>query len=190
VTTITTTENTKIGFDTAPVAHYFNGLTDEVRIWDKALQPEDILNPDISVVKSADTEVVAPGDTVTYSYTVTNVGNVPLLDVTVNDDLAGDAVYVSGDDCNVFLEVGEIWIFTANYVVIFNDLEWLINIATAIGTDELDVTVGDEDSWTIYNMGARTIGYWKTHPDTWCDFPNGSMFANKEQEPVLLEMVN
>lgn len=104
----------------------------------------------------------------------------------MSDDLAGDAVYVSGDDGNDFLEVGEIWIFTANYVVTFNDPEWLINIATAIGTDELDVTVGDEDSWTIHTMGTRTIGYWKIHPDTWCDFPSGSMFANKEQEPVLL----
>ena len=41
--------------------------------------------------------------------------------VTVSDDLAGDAIYVSGDDGNDFLEVGEIWIFTANYVVTFND---------------------------------------------------------------------
>jgi len=35
-------------------------------------------------------------------------------------------------------------------VVIFYDPEWLINIATAIGTDELDVTVGDEGSWTMH----------------------------------------
>ena len=41
--------------------------------------------------------------------------------VTVSDDLAGDAIYVSGDDGNDFLEVVEIWIFTANYVVTFND---------------------------------------------------------------------
>jgi len=47
VTTITTIANIKIGLDTTSAAHYFNGLIDEVRIWDKALQPEDILNPDI-----------------------------------------------------------------------------------------------------------------------------------------------
>jgi len=71
-------------------------------------------------------------------------------------------------------------------VVIFNDSEWLKNIATAIGTDELDMTVGDEYSWTIDTMSTRTIYYWKTYPDTWCNFPSESMFANKEQEPVLL----
>jgi uncharacterized repeat protein (TIGR01451 family) len=98
-----------------------------------------------TITTTADTEVAAPDDTVTYSYTVTNVGDVLLSAVTVSDDLAGDVVYVSGDDGNDFLEVGEIWIFTANYVVTFNDPEWLINIATVIGTDELDVTVGDED---------------------------------------------
>ena len=35
VTTITTTVNTKIGLDTTSAAHYFNGLIDEVCIWDK-----------------------------------------------------------------------------------------------------------------------------------------------------------
>jgi hypothetical protein len=59
--------------------------------------------------------------------------------VLVSDDLAGDTVCVSGDDGNEFLEVSEIRIFTANYGFTFNDTEWLINIATAIGTDELDM---------------------------------------------------
>jgi len=73
--------------------------------------------------------------------------------VTVSDDLAADTVCVSGDDANDFLKVSKTWIFTVKYVVTFNDPEWLINIATAIGTDELNVTVGDKDSWTIYTMG-------------------------------------
>jgi len=50
---ITTTANTKVGLDTTSLANYFNGLIDEVRIWDTALQPEDILNPDILVEKSS-----------------------------------------------------------------------------------------------------------------------------------------
>jgi len=139
---ITTTTNTKVGLDTTSAAHYFNGPIDEVRIWDKSLQPEDMLNPEILVEKSSP-ESAHVDDIIIY--TMTNTGYIPLSAVTVSDDLAGDAVYVRGDDGNNFLEVGEIWIFTVNYVVTFNDPEWLINIATAIGTDELDVTVGDED---------------------------------------------
>ena len=74
----------------------------------------------------------------------------------VSDDLTGDTVCVSGDDGNDVLKVGEIRIFTANYEVTFNDTEWLINIATAIGTDELDVTVGDEGSWTMHTRVPET----------------------------------
>ena len=106
--------------------------------------------------------------------------------MTVSDDLAGNAVYVSGDDGYDFLEVGEIWIFAVNHVVTFNDPEWLINIAAAIGTNELNVTVGDEGSWTMHARVPETSATGKTHPDTWCDFSSGSMFANKQQEPVLL----
>ena len=43
VTTITTTANTKIGLDTAPAAHYFNGLIDEVRIWNTALTADQLI---------------------------------------------------------------------------------------------------------------------------------------------------
>jgi len=68
---ITTTTNTKVGLDTTSAAHYFNGLIDGVRIWDKALQPEDILNPDILVEKSGSKRAYVD-DIITYTYTVTN----------------------------------------------------------------------------------------------------------------------
>lgn len=68
---ITTTANTKVGLDTTSVAHYFNGLIDQIRIWDKALQPKDTLNPDISEEKSRP-ESAHVDDIITYTYTVTN----------------------------------------------------------------------------------------------------------------------
>ena len=66
---ITTTTNTKVDLDTISVAHYFNGLIDEVRIWDKALQPKETLNPDISVEKGGSKRAHVD-DSITY--TVTN----------------------------------------------------------------------------------------------------------------------
>ena len=86
---ITTTTNTKVGLDTTSAAHYFNDPIDEVRIWDKSLQPEDMLNPEILVEKSSP-ESAHVDDIITY--TMTNTWDVPLSAVTVSDDLAGDAV--------------------------------------------------------------------------------------------------
>ena len=77
--------------DTTSAANYSNGLIDGVHIWDKALQPEDILNPDILVEKSG-SKSAHVDDIITYTYTVTNTWDVLHSAVKVSDDLAGDAV--------------------------------------------------------------------------------------------------
>ena len=59
--------------------------------------------------------VAADGDTVPYTFAVTNdnvLGDgAPISNVAVVDDLAGPATYVSGDDGDGLLEVGETWIY-------------------------------------------------------------------------------
>jgi len=141
----------------------------------------DILNPEILVEKSANTEVAAPGDTVTYSYTVTNTGDCILYDVSLVDDVVGP-ITLTGltnedtDGLDDDLAVGASATGTADYLVTINDPEWLENTATAEGTDELDLTVDDEDSLKIHTMCARSIGYWKNHLEDWCTLPEESMF--------------
>jgi hypothetical protein len=54
------------------------------------------------------------GDPVTWTYTVTNCGNVPLSNITVTDSHAGVIpAYVSGDDGDNILQTSETWIFEA-----------------------------------------------------------------------------
>jgi uncharacterized repeat protein (TIGR01451 family) len=135
-----------------------------------------ILHPEISLEKSADTEVAAPGDTVAYTYTVINVGDCTLYDVSLVDDIVGSIALGLTE-----LAQGAQVTVSADYLVTFDDPEWLENTATASGTDELELTVEDVDSWTVHTMGARTIGYWKNHEDDWCAFPEGSKFYAENQ---------
>ncbi len=71
-----------------------------------------IYHPGIKVLKNADRDVYAPGETVIYHITVVNTGDVDLRDVTVEDSLAGEVVQTIE-----LLKVNEQYTFDYEYVV-------------------------------------------------------------------------
>jgi uncharacterized repeat protein (TIGR01451 family) len=90
-------------------------------------------NPSIQVVKTANLHLAAVGETVTYTFKVTNPGNVPLSTVSVVDNVAGTASYSSGDsNSNNLLDNGETWIFIAEHTV-ESSPDPLENTVTAAG---------------------------------------------------------
>jgi uncharacterized repeat protein (TIGR01451 family) len=107
-------------------------------VWDCAYisWPDGVvLEPDISLVKTADVASAEPGDTITYTFTVTNAGNVPLSDVSVTDEMFEGVELVSGDtNENGRLDLTETWVYTANYTVGLEYSGTLVNTATASGT--------------------------------------------------------
>jgi uncharacterized repeat protein (TIGR01451 family) len=109
----------------------------------------DVLHPGIQIVKTGPAEA-HEGDTVTYTFTVTNTGDCPLKEVGVTDNKAGTATYVSGDtDSDTWLDLDETWIFTADYTIPVGETDPLVNTATASGTDNIGRTVTDTDTWTV-----------------------------------------
>jgi len=96
----------------------------------------DVVNPAIDVEKSADAEFVIVGETVTYTYVVTNIGDVDLFNVVIDDDKLGII------DTLDSLLVGESVTRTASTPLTLPTT----NTVTATGTDRYQHEVSDEDT--------------------------------------------
>jgi len=73
------------------------------------------LDPSTELTKSADRTFVNPGETILYTITEKNTGNVDLAFPTIVDNVCDAGTLVgptSGDDGDNILEVGETWTFT------------------------------------------------------------------------------
>ena len=120
-------------------------------------------SPSLSLVKDVDRELIDPasvGDELTYAFTVTNTGNVTLMDIRIDDELngLGDIVFdwttsTDADTVDGVLAVGESVKARAMYGVTQDDIDAgeAVNVATAhattIGGD--DVSSNEDDAVTV-----------------------------------------
>lgn len=105
----------------------------------------EIMTSSVSVVKEANVTTANVGDTVTYTYRVTNTGGGTLSDITLVDDKLG-AIPLG----TTTLGPGESITVTANYTVQTADLPGpVVNVATATGNDSAGNTVTDEAQETV-----------------------------------------
>lgn len=112
--------------------------------------------PAISVSKVTEGEdglTILVGTTITWTYVVTNVGNVALANVTVTDSDPGvTPVYASGDtNNNGLLDLDEVWVFTATGIATRDDYR---NTATASGTFGTQ-TVTDTDGSSYFGADPK-----------------------------------
>ena len=115
-------------------------------------------NPSIGLAKSANpTTVTAAGQMVTYSFVVTNTGNVTLAGVSVSDPLPG----LTSINCPVStLAPGSSTVCTPGYVVTLADINAgaISNTATVAGTPKAGSAVGAADANTVGAADANTVG--------------------------------
>jgi uncharacterized repeat protein (TIGR01451 family) len=107
-------------------------------------------NPDIEIAKVPSALQAHEGDTITYTYTVTNPGDVALSSVSVTDGMIGVVPYQSGDTNNDGrLDTDETWIFAAAHNVTAGDDSPLVNTAAASGTYAGIGTIVDWDTASV-----------------------------------------
>jgi len=100
-----------------------------------------VIHPSIHIVKTASPTSAGPSDTVTYTYTVTNVGDTTLNNVVVTDDVIGNIGTIAS------LTPNQTVVLTKSFIVAANSPR--TNIGTACGTDALKLTVCDTAPATI-----------------------------------------
>ncbi|MGB9930140.1 MAG: DUF7507 domain-containing protein [Methanosarcina sp.] len=94
--------------------------------------------------KGPDAHIENADDIIRYQIDVSNVGNVDLINVTVNDSLISLGEPSESKTTDKILEVGEIWVFTGNYTVTQEDMNnqngnaFIVNNATVV-SEELEL---------------------------------------------------
>ncbi|MBF4470831.1 gliding motility-associated C-terminal domain-containing protein [Flavobacterium sp. HJJ] len=128
-------------------------------------------NSGIALVKNNDIATgengcasLAVGSVVTYTFTVTNLGNVSLHNVAVIDPHAGLSAIAlqSGDaNSNSILEVNETWIYKATYSVTQADIDngTITNQATVNGTAPNNAVVTDQSGNLSTNNNPNVITF-------------------------------
>jgi plastocyanin len=143
--------NTATATGTDPVG---NEVTDDATATVGLTSPPPDEVPAIEVTKSVDKNIASAGDTITYTYTITNTDNVTISNISLDDDKLGPII-----SDNITLAPGENITATATYTVSEEDLEQgsIVNIATATGTDPEDKTVTANDTATVklYKSGLQ-----------------------------------
>ncbi len=100
------------------------------------------------VTNGSDGLTIPAGSPITWTYTVTNTGNVDIANVVVTDDQGVVPVFQSGDDGDGILQTDETWIYTANGTAIAGAYE---NLGDVTGQpldpngDPVGGPVDDED---------------------------------------------
>ena len=158
-----------------PMGNLVSDLSDESSVLeDDPTVVELCQDPAIAIVKTGilndedGNDCSDVDETISYTFTVTNEGNVSLSNVTVTDPLIATITGPTGDtDGDDELDVTETWIYTGTYAITQNDIDAgeVINQATAQGTAPNAVVVSDlsdensvlEDDPTITELCQNPI---------------------------------
>ncbi len=92
------------GGPSATVSNTAEVTSDETLLIGTSTDTVDVVNPSVSMNKTADATTVNPGDPVTYTYVVTNDGDVHVSNVSIVDDAGTPAV--PGDDVTLACDSG------------------------------------------------------------------------------------
>jgi hypothetical protein len=105
-------------------------------------------NSELQITKEADRETASPREVITYTYTITNMGDVAIENIALEDDKLGP-ISLNG---NTTLAPGQTITANATYTVSIWDLlrgKTIVNTANVTGADRLGNSLTGSDTATV-----------------------------------------
>ncbi|MCB0195147.1 MAG: DUF11 domain-containing protein [Anaerolineae bacterium] len=96
------------------------------------------------------------GSSIVYTFTVVNIGNTPLDSLVLEDGLVASTVLIEDGNGDAILDIGEVWIYTANYTLPLLPPATITNTAT-ISASYLDTIVTARDSHVVDIIGFEPV---------------------------------
>ena len=122
---------------------YFNGIIDEVRIYNRALTTEEIKEhyeqgpTALSIIKTATPNSIKQGQTTTIILTVKNTGSTEISDIEIADTIPQDLIFIDGETSKTYSSLTPKDSRQFQYVVQLNEAgTYNLNPATATYADE------------------------------------------------------
>jgi uncharacterized repeat protein (TIGR01451 family) len=152
--------------------------------------------PDLSITKMANVDFVdAAGDSILYTITVENQGNITLDGVVVLDSMLTGSLtndwnhdsIIDGDaNNNSALDIGESWVWTGQYIVTQADIDaaratpnpYTINNTAYADSNQTGIEEASETVGVKVDFEGLSHGYWKTHTSDWDGVTTGTSFEN------------
>lgn len=122
---------------------YFNGIIDEVRIYDRALSAEEIKShyeqgpTALSLIKTASPQSIKQGQISTITLTVKNTGSAKIKDIEIADIIPQDLNFIDGETSKSYISLATKDSRQFQYVVQISEAgTYNLNPATATYADE------------------------------------------------------
>jgi uncharacterized repeat protein (TIGR01451 family) len=146
----------------------------------------DVSGSAIDLEKSVSHAYVQPNTTVTYTFTVENVGSGALTNVVLSDNLCSVGPATGDVGSDGVLDVGEVWTYTCTSVI----TRTTTNVATVTAVDAFGQEVTDTDSARVLVPILYLPIIVKQPTEVPCPPPDGCPLANEIKALAVNETTN
>jgi len=184
----------RLGNINSGTAGWYDGLIDEVSIYNRALNAEEVKEnfeqgpTALSLIKTVSPHSIKQGQTTTVTLTVTNTGTTEIIDIEVADTIPADPIFIDGETSKTYTSLRPKDSREFQYTLQLNDAgTFNLDPATATYSDEEgNYHTAESKTATIAVIPTDQPATPKTAPKSSTDISTASVHLHGEKTDVVL----